>query len=142
MKQTNEELELGVPRKKRGKPVRYDNAAAENAAKNLERLKRSVYRSPVFPMFGQTYFWCFGFTDLGKTVVLGPYMTRDELEVAAIGLDKHEVFTMKTRDKSRATQQIKAELLERGENPDEALRRMLHSVPKEKPKKAGHKRWW
>jgi len=72
------------------------------------------------------YFWIFGFTRGGKTVVWGPYYNAKEADRELTTLEDGEVFDLDTRDVTRATREIKAILLQRGGDPDEALKRVLH----------------
>jgi len=104
--------------------MRYDPLQSQQ--RRLERLKQKTYRTSTPNVFGQKYHWVFGFTKEGKKVIWGPYYDTREAERDLTTLDDGEVFDLDTRDITRATREIKAELLKRGEDPDEVLRRVLH----------------
>lgn len=93
---------------------------------SLERLKQKTYRTATPTIFGKVYYWIFGFTKGGKTVVWGPYYDVKEADRDLTTLDDGEVFDLDTRDVTRATREIKAALLQRGGDPDEVLKRVLH----------------
>lgn len=98
---------------------------------SLERLKRDTYKTATPTVFGSAYFWVFGWTkgkddEPGKKVVLGPYYSSTEADRELAMLEDGEIFELDTRDVTRATRIIKAELLSRGEDPDDVLKRMLH----------------
>ncbi len=92
----------------------------------LERLKRKTYRGVVPRVFGASYYWVFGWTKGGKNVLWGPHYAELDAERELATLEDGEVFALDTRDVTRATREIKAILLERGGDPDEALRRLVH----------------
>ncbi len=92
----------------------------------LERLKRKTYKAATPTIFGGVYYWIFGFTKGGKTVIWGPYYAPKEADRDLAMLDDGEVFDLSTRDVTKATREIKAELLKRGGDPDEVLKRVLH----------------
>lgn len=94
--------------------------------RSQERLKNKTYRPATPLVYGHTYFWVFGFTLEGKKVLWGPYYTRKDADRELVSLEDGEVFELGTRDMSRATREVKAELISRGEDPDEALRKVLH----------------
>lgn len=98
----------------------------DKVTQRLERLKKDTYRAATPTVYGQKYFYVFGWTKNGKAVCWGPFMSQHEADSSLTELDDGEVFQYDTRDLGRATRQIKAELLARGEDPDVALRRMLH----------------
>ena len=55
-------------------------------------------------------------------------MSLQEADTLLTKLDNGEVFEYETRDLSRATREIKAELLSRGKEPDEAMKRVKHKL--------------
>jgi hypothetical protein len=67
--------------------------------------------------------YAYGYTPKGKVVCWGP-MPPDEAEIAVKSLIDGEVFDLDTKDLTKAKKEIKAELMRRGMNPDDALRRM------------------
>ena len=81
--------------------------------------------TPMLP--GQKYLYVFGFTKSGKAFCDGPFIDPSEADGLLSRLEDGEIFEKDTRDLSRATREIKAELLARGGDPDEALKHMLHS---------------
>jgi len=101
----------------------YDKAQAR-----IKRLEDSLSRAPIVRMPGSKFFYVLGWTANDKVVSLGPFMYESEASSELAKLADGEIFQYSTRDLSRATRQMKAELLSRGEvSPDEALRRMLHT---------------
>ncbi len=109
--------------------------------KRMERMKRRVYKAPSPSIPGNRYTWVFGFTLLDKPVLWGPYTTDAEAEVNAIELDSYELFHLKTVDTAKASREVKHELIARGADPDEAMRRLIHkhSEALSEPKK---RRYW
>ena len=86
-----------------------------------------------------TYFYVFGWTPEGKAVCWGPMPDGlQEALAASKGLVEGEVFEMDTRDLTRAKQEIKAELMRRGMNPDKALKRMSSKQEKEEENQGGN----
>ena len=82
------------------------------------------------------YYWIITWIvekDVRKMVIIGPKLT--ESEANRFGLEKFEgefeVFGLPTRDKAKATSMIKAKILDRTGNLEEALRRARHSPPSE-----------
>ena len=98
----------------------------QETRRRMERLKQKTYRSATPIIFGQRYHWVFGWTKAGKKVIWGPYYDVREADRDLTTLEDGEVFDLDTRDITRATREIKAELLKRGEDPDEVLKRVLH----------------
>jgi len=98
----------------------------QRAKDQMEAFKRKLYRGPVPTLFGRGYHWVFGWTKGGKKVVWGPYYSAIEAERELSTLEDGEVFELDTRDVTRATREIKAELMKRGGDPDENLKRVLH----------------
>ena len=99
----------------------------ETVTKSLERLEQKVYRAPAYHYPGEKYAYVFGHTKGGKTFCDGPFAPSDpQIERLTSRLENFEVFYYNTRDLSAATRQLKAELLNRGEDIDETLKRMLH----------------
>lgn len=98
----------------------------ERVTKRLERLRRDVYKTPTPTVYGRRYYYTFGWTAEGKAVCWGPFATQDEADSALTELAEGEVFQLETKDIHRAVRQIRDELIARGADPDEALKRMLH----------------
>lgn len=101
----------------------------------LERVAQRTYKTATPTIFGNMYYWVFGFTKGGKTVVLGPYYSTQEADRELSTLDDGEVFELETRSTARATRAIKFELIARGGDPDESLRRVLHQKGLERESK-------
>ena len=99
----------------------------EKAQARIKRIEDSLTHSPVYHYPGQKYYYVFGWTKEGKKVCLGPMMSSQEADGKLAELDDGEVFELKTRDLNRAVREIKATLMSRGEEPDEALRKMLRN---------------
>ena len=97
----------------------------EKAQSRLDRLAARTYRQPVYHYPGQKYYYVFGFTHEDKKVCLGPFTDASEVDGKLAELEDGEVFELTTRDINKATREIKAELMSRGEDADSALRRML-----------------
>lgn len=108
----------------------YDKAQAR-----VKRLEDSLSRQPMYHYPGQKYYYVFGFTKGGKKFFDGPFTDQAEADGVLATLEDGEIFEKETRNLARATREIKAELLSRGEEPDEALRRMLHSKGLEREQK-------
>ena len=102
-------------------------------SRKLERLANRIYRTPPGPqVMGQKFAWVFAFTEKGRKVCDGPFPVAIGSDVAPVEAEASlaefpsgEIFILATRNMSRAKSEIKHRLLERGENPDEALRRVL-----------------
>lgn len=109
------------------------NVPSKNSVKaNAERMKGAFSVDSVRRRLGfgsVEYFYVYGITLKGKPLFLGP-LPADEADSIAAGLQDGEVFIFSTRDQSKATKQIKAELLRRGVDPDLAIGRMSHSIDK------------
>ena len=74
------------------------------------------------------YFWILG-KSLGREVLMGPY--NSESEARDTGFRTYDggyfdVFCLDTRDRNRATQEIKHKKLEGGATLDEALEKIGH----------------
>jgi hypothetical protein len=101
--------------------------------RRLDRLANSIYRTPSGPrILGQKYAFVFAFTEKGRKVCDGPFplpIGTDtppvEAEESLAEFPAGEIFVLSTRSMSKAKSEIKHILIERGENPDEALRRVL-----------------
>lgn len=108
----------------------------------LDRVAQKTYKTATPAIFGNAYFWVFGWTRgegglPGKKVVLGPFYSDREAERELAMLADGEVFSLDTRDVNRAVRCIKAELMSRGEDPDEALKRVLRPKGYEREQKKG-----
>ena len=101
--------------------------------RRLDRLANRIYRTPPGPqVLGQKYAYVFAFTERGRKVCDGPFplpIGTDtppvEAEASLAEFPAGEIFVLKTRSMSKAKSEIKHILIERGENPDDALRRVL-----------------
>jgi len=102
------------------------NSPTDKVQSRLNRIEESLTHQPIYSYPDQEFFYVFGFTKEGRKVCLGPMMTQQEADGKLAELDDGEVFELRTRDLSKATRIIKAELMNRGEDADEALKRMLH----------------
>lgn len=98
----------------------------DKAQDRVKRIEDSLTGAPIYHYPGQNFYYVFGFTREGKKVCLGPFMSQQDADGKLAELDDGEIFELKTRDLSKATRIIKAELMSRGEEADEALKRMLH----------------
>ena len=101
----------------------YDKAQAR-----VKRIEESLTHQPIYHYPNQKYSYVMGITkEKGKVVALGPFMSESEASGVLATLADGELFCYATRSLERATRQMKAELLSRGDiSPDDALRRMLH----------------
>jgi hypothetical protein len=106
--------------------VKRYKGSVEDVRKRLEKMKRNIYKDATPQVFGADYFYVFGWTKAGKVVSYGPFASQHEADSELAILEDGEVFHFATRDLSKATREIKAELLRRGVDPDEALKKMLH----------------
>ena len=106
----------------------------------LERLAQKTYKTATPSIFGNVYHWVFGWTKSGKTVCLGPFYSEREAARELDVLEDGEVFPLDTRDVNRAVRCIKAELISRGTDPDEALKKVLRSRGYERELKKEAKR--
>ena len=101
--------------------------------RRLDRLADRIYKTPSPPtIYGQRYAWVFAFSEKGRKVIDGPFpvpIGTDtppvEAEASLAEFPSGEIFILSTRNMARAKSEIKHILLSRGENPDEALRRVL-----------------
>ena len=100
----------------------------------LKRLSNKTYSNVTPYLPGQKYFYVLAWTEAGKVAALGPYMSENDASRVLTEFADGEVFAYETRSLQRATRQMKAELLNRGEGPDESLRRMLHAKGLERDK--------
>jgi len=78
----------------------------------------------------QMFFYVFGWTKSGRKLVDGPFTDVRDADTLAATLFEGEIFEKATRDQAKATREIKAELIARGKEPDEALQRVKHALPK------------
>lgn len=91
-----------------------------------EQFKRKTL-TPFGPSYLMKYYWVFGYTPVDQTkVIWGPYYDKADAARDSTKLDQGEVFDLNTRDVTRATREIKAELLKRGDSPDDAVQRVSH----------------
>jgi hypothetical protein len=103
--------------------------------RNLDQLSRRIYKNATPNILNARYAWAFGITEKGRKVVDGPFTVdygsevSQEAENALAEFPAGEIFVLKTRNMARAKSEIKAILLSRGENPDDALMRILRKKP-------------
>jgi len=100
----------------------YDQAQAR-----IKRIEDSLTHQPIVRLPGQKFYYVFGWTKTNKKVCLGPMMTSQEADGKLAELEDGEVFELSTRDLQKAVREIRATLMSRGEDADEAIRRMLHA---------------
>lgn len=100
---------------------------SNHTQRRLDRLEANIYKEPLVRLPGKGFYYVFGYTKEGRRVSLGPFMSEQEADDRLVELDDGEIFELQTKDLSKATRIIKAELISRGEDADEALRKMLHS---------------
>jgi len=96
---------------------------------DLERLKQRTYRDAAPYVYGQTYFYAYGFKEVknfkGQTVTKlysdGPFATkRDaELKLQDLNLDQGDVHESKSRDLKRVKKEIAAVLTHEQQLPIE-----------------------
>lgn len=106
---------------------------ADDVKMNAQRIYSHFAPNSVLQRLGlgkPTYFYHYGITKKGRIEFMGPE-SRQEADMYAGELDDGEVFEMDTRDLKKATQQMKAELIRRGEEHDKALQRVKHTRLKE-----------
>ena len=98
----------------------------------IDKLRQNVYKAPGMPegprvnLGPQLWVWAFGQTPRGKRTLLGPFFDEAEAATRSRKLVDVEYFHLDTRDTSRAVKEIRACLLKRGKDPDDALSRQLH----------------
>ena len=72
--------------------------------------------------------------NMGKRVLLGPYLTEEEAN--SVGYQKldisFEVIPLNTKSRSKATQMLKARVLDETANLEESLGRVKHKVQGDK----------
>ena len=98
----------------------------EQAQRRIKKIEDSLNQQPIYHYPGQKFWYVMGVTKADRVVSLGPFVDESEATNQLAQLEDGELFQYSTRDLAKATRQMKAELLARGEEPDEALRRMLH----------------
>ena len=109
--------------------------------KQLERLQKKVYAAPVYHYPNEKYAYVFGITKGGRTFCDGPFAPNDpQIDQLVAKLSDSEIFYYDTRDLDAATRQIKAELVNRNQDVDETLGRMLHKKGLEREEKNPLKR--
>ena len=98
----------------------------DKAQARINRIEKSLTHQPIYHYPGQKYYYVFGWTKGGRKLIDGPFTDMQDADALLATLEDGEIFEKATRDQAKATREIKAELLSRGEDPDEALRRVLH----------------
>ena len=94
-----------------------------------EKMNKKFHTEPAEPTPKTIYLYVYGITKKGKKLIDGPFTTQKADEVLAM-LDDGEIIERHTKDLARATREIKAILLERTKDPDAALERVKHALPK------------
>ena len=107
----------------------------EKVQDRLNKVEESISRQPVYHYPGQKYLYVFGFTKKGKAVCLGPYVNPQEADNILATLADGEIFEDGSRNLNTATRNIKAELIKRSGDADEALRKVLHKKGLEREEK-------
>jgi hypothetical protein len=92
----------------------------------LERMSKKMYQAPTPNIIGQGYYYVYGWTLKGRPVFWGPFFYPHEADASIASLAQGEAFQYPTRVLSEATRLLKAELIKRGIDPDEALNRISH----------------
>ena len=107
---------------------------------SLQRMSRGIYGEDVYEgsayLAGgpvgtkKAYWWVFGYTEMGKPVLLlvgsaEKYTEEDALSKGA-KLNEARAFNLNTKNQSKAVREIRATLLDEGAEPDDVLKRMLH----------------
>ena len=77
------------------------------------------------------YHWVFGRKADQNGVVLGPY-EQTQADLIADKLEDGRVFSLPTKDQSRATQMIKAELFGKSQDIEQATKQVGHSLESRK----------
>jgi len=109
----------------------------DKAQARIKRIEDSLTRTPIVRLPGSKFFYVLGWTQNDKVVSLGPFMYESEASSELTKLVDGEIFEYQTRNLARATRQMKAELLSRGEEPDVVLRKHLHQKGLEREQKYG-----
>lgn len=86
--------------------------------RDLDRLRSKTYRDATPPIFGQTYYYLYGFKEVKNSRGLlvtklftdGPFMDKREaeLKLMELGLDYGEIHESKSRDLKRVKKEIAA----------------------------------
>lgn len=142
-RQTEEEEVLGIEPKRKAEKSKPSpiNVYAEDYQKSQESLKNRIYRSPVISLFRNKFWYTFGFTELDKPFSDGPFMTKEEADTASTKLATYELFELDTKNRQKAVSEIKHILIERGADPDDALRQHLHHITPEPGVKKKRRLW-
>lgn len=109
---------------------RYGSPTPEGVREEAEARKRHFLPHNVLERLGVSspqYIFVYGITLKGKPLILGP-LEEEEAETIASNLLEGEMFYLDTRNKARASGEIKAELALRGMDLDKALQRVGHSL--------------
>lgn len=106
-------------------PMSFD--ALEKRAENLSKKYNHEGLARRFASSTVMHPYLFGITSKGKTVIIGP-LSENEVDSEGAKLLDAECFYCGTVDVAEATRQIKAELIRRGVDPDEAVSRMAHKI--------------
>lgn len=77
-------------------------------------------------LLGKKYFWTYGRTQEGKSVLLGPYNDEAHAERMAEKLEDSQVIKLDTKNTAAASRQVKAKLAERPGMMSQVVRRFKH----------------
>jgi hypothetical protein len=77
-------------------------------------------------MLGHTYMWVVGVSNEGKKTLIGPFEDKIEALNAEDDLHEAKTYSLKTRDRTKATRIIKEKFRESGHGVDSALQRVSH----------------
>lgn len=129
----------GAPltRRRRPRVVKLDFSNPEALQKSAERFynQNSPENLEGQVMAIKLYYYVSGITEKGKSVFLGPFGGAHEADGELAKLDDGEIFESKSRDITTATREWKAELIKRGEKPDNAIKRLNHKILRKGEKK-------
>ena len=118
-------------------------------SRRLERLANHIYRTPAGPtVYGQKYAYVYAITNAKRHIFDGPYPlpigTTEapiEAETFLSQFPDGEVFILATMNKAKAKQEVKHQLAARGEDPDEALKRLFKKRDVDVVKKSKEKKY-
>ena len=101
----------------------------EKVKRDLSRLSAKTYRNATPHIYGQKYFYAYGFKEVRnyrkeiatKLFADGPFVVKKEAELrlSGLGLDKGDVHESNSRDLSKAKKEIAAKLAHEHQLPVE-----------------------
>ncbi len=125
----NDDFETRIRPRRKFRRVRLDHSNPEAAEESAERFfgqfSQEALEARVMPLITK-YFYVWGITKEGKKAALGPFYTAQEADQRLAALDDGEIFELETKDLTKATRIMKAEMMRRGEDADKALERVKH----------------